>query len=75
MRIISTEEFNNKIMEIVKEQINIEMKVYERYKNLTRISLCGNKRVCGFLDWLYKDATIYLDRKFKLYVELKNKVI
>ena len=23
------------------------------------------------LDWLYKDSTIYLDRKYKKYLELK----
>ena len=27
----------------------------------------------NFLDWIYKDASIYLDRKYKKYLKVKNK--
>ena len=32
-------------------------------------SICGNNVCKKFLDWIYKDATIYLERKYKRYVD------
>lgn len=31
----------------------------------------GNRKVEKILDWMYKDSTIYLDRKYKKYLQLK----
>ena len=36
------------------------------------ISYCGNQRCRLLLDFLYKDATIYLDRKYEKYLEVKK---
>ena len=37
--------------------------------------MTGARQIQNFLSWLYEDATIYLDRKYNLYLELieKNK--
>lgn len=32
----------------------------------------GNKQVLHILDWIYGDCSIYLDRKYKRYLNLKN---
>lgn len=36
------------------------------------ISYCGNNRCGSILDFLYKDSTVYLDRKYKKYLEVKS---
>ena len=36
------------------------------------LKLHGNQTTKKFLDWLYKDSTIHLDRKYEKYLELKN---
>lgn len=43
--------------------------------NIYMISKCGNRMAAEFLDWLYKDSTIQLDRKFKNYQRLLRKNI
>ncbi len=43
-----------------------------RGNNITSvIEFNGNRRVEKVLDWLYKDSTIYLERKYNKYLELK----
>lgn len=37
-----------------------------------QITLQGNHKVIRFLDWLYADANIYLDRKYKKYQTMKE---
>ena len=34
----------------------------------------GNRRVLKLMDWIYKDATIYLDRKYQKYLNLKQRI-
>ena len=36
------------------------------------LKLHGNQTTKKFLDWLYKDSTIHLTRKYEKYLELKN---
>jgi hypothetical protein len=78
VRIISTFEFCESMRNIIIEQIKIDIgKSYNQIKdkNVFRTCMSGNRQVENFLTWLYKDATIYLDRKYNLYLELieKNK--
>ena len=40
------------------------------YKTIFRYRLTSQKEIRKALDWLYKDATIYLDRKFEIYKNL-----
>jgi len=41
-------------------------------KNLTIINYAGNWNFMAIADWLYKDATIFLERKHKLYQDCKQ---
>jgi len=43
--------------------------------NIKQILLNGNFQNLKFLRWLYKDATIYIDRKFDLYKNLEKDVM
>lgn len=44
----------------------------KRNTTTRNLKISGSLQTLRFLRWLYKDATIYLDRKYLLYNELKN---
>ena len=37
-----------------------------------RLVSCGNNQILKILDWIYKNSTIHLERKFSKYQELIN---
>jgi hypothetical protein len=51
-------------------------KFYKRHEEENRdgyckqLSYCGGNQVPRILKWLYKDATIYLERKYKIYKDI-----
>ena len=52
-----------------------EKNLYKRYNNdkNTFTTSIGNKaKVKKFLDYIYKDSTIYLDRKYIKYLDFLN---
>ncbi len=72
--VVSTESFCNKLKSII-ENIGIKCSdLYCRFperENSTRdFRITGNKNVLSFLIWIYRDATIYMERKYKKYQEL-----
>ena len=71
--VISTYEFLESICNI----INIDKKrIYDLNKNkkTSRIVLSSKKDIKNFLEYIYKDASIYLDRKYEKYKNLKTAV-
>jgi len=71
-KIVSTKQFCDQTAKIIKEQFNINCSQYLTCPNnqiTTTLSIGGNLQVKIILDWLYKDATIYLPRKFEKYQE------
>lgn len=75
-KIVSTKQFCNELYKILKDQLNINCsQSLSRPKTnniTTTLSVGGNIQVMKALDWLYKDATIYLPRKYDKYIEFKN---
>ena len=70
----STDIFNNKIINITKEKFGFDCKYYYRYNEKNTCSLFINKiedRI-KFLDWIYQDSTIKLERKYLSYLKLKE---
>jgi transposase len=70
--IMSTPDFCINVDRVVNEHIQINF-TYETCDNniTTDISVGGNRQILKILNWLYKDATIYLERKYQKYLELK----
>ena len=67
---IGTYEF----LEVVCDIINIDKKrIYDLNKNkrTSRLVLSSKKDIENFLNYIYKDANIYLDRKYEKYKNLK----
>lgn len=67
-----------KISNLLSEKFNCCPSNCDRYKerdnNNLQTSICGNLVVSRILDWLYKDANIYMQRKYNKYIELKEEV-
>lgn len=70
IQIVSTQEMVLSFRNIFKSELGINSYVShpKRYTNNTyRLDSGGSRQVKKFCDWIYKDATIYLDRKYNLF--------
>lgn len=56
-----------------KENVQLQERHPERQNNNYSLVLCGDAQVCRICDWMYDDATIYLQRKYDRYLEVKRK--
>lgn len=73
--ITSTEEFATEIINIFNDKLNIKInKLYERFPErntpIRSIFVNGNNNCKKIKEWLYKDATIFLQRKRNIFNEL-----
>jgi predicted DNA-binding protein YlxM (UPF0122 family) len=74
LKIISTLEFCTSMKDYIQDEVDINFGFYNdvKGKNVYTINSCGNRQIRKFLNWLYKDATIYLQRKYDLYLKLND---
>lgn len=71
----ATEDFCIRVKEILNEQLGIYSSISDAscHNGITRtLNICRKNDVRLFLDWLYKDATIYLKRKHDIYTDFYN---
>jgi len=75
---ISTDDFCQSIKCIILDRVGLignitkSQQMFDRGNYITsNFLLKGNRRVLKLMNWLYKDATIYLTRKYNKYLELK----
>lgn len=73
-----TSELINGIGDIIEKELNIKKHIHVAQnsmiidKNTRVLMFGGNNQVKKFLDWLYFNADMYLERKYKKYCELYN---
>ena len=61
------------ITEYMQKELDITVKVSKkRNSNVSNVNLYRQDNVDIFYDWMYKDATIYLDRKYKKFAVLRQ---
>mgnify|MGYP001148009924 CR=1 FL=1 len=76
--ITSTDMFCNKLKYIFKNILNITSSIRIRHpghnNNICMLEISGGRQCKKLLDWLYKDATIYLQRKYDSYISLLDKI-
>jgi hypothetical protein len=62
---------NKYMLELISKQISFELNLNERtlyeHGNIHKMAFSGKYQVPKILNWLYKDAKIYLDRKYDTY--------
>lgn len=71
VRFISTESFCLSVQKILKDTLNINSHIIHEKRDSKGITctlgIAGGIQTKKFLDWIYKDATIYLKRKYEIY--------
>jgi intein/homing endonuclease len=74
--IVSNINFLNDIKPIIELECNIHTSIYKNFnKNrsiVKSLNSNGNIQVYKFLDWIYKDSIIFLNRKYKKYKDIKT---
>ena len=74
LSIVGTKSFCEKVKEIVGEFVGINAYVYLCHKNeltTTRtLQISGRNQIKKFLDYIYNNANLYLDRKYNIYQSL-----
>lgn len=73
--ITSTEEFCNSIKNICMDELNINVGIYDAscHNGRTKVATIGGINQCKqFMDWIYKDAELYLERKYLRYCDYYN---
>ena len=71
--ITSTNNFCERVKEICENVIGVKAKIYDSscHNGITKqLCVCGGKNLIKkFLDWMYTDANIYIERKYNRYIE------
>lgn len=69
----STKDFCDNVGNILRNVIGTNSYLTKTHNNITYVlSSGGNLQIQKIMDWLYKDATIFLKRKYKIYLDLLN---
>lgn len=72
---VSTLEFCSSLAKLIKAKFDCNCYIDKRHKdskNNFNLRLNSNDNIIDFLNWLYEDSYIYLERKFCKFKELKN---
>lgn len=72
-KITGTYEVVTGIMKILHKDVKTSQRFPDRNNNNWQLVLCGDKQIHRICEWMYKDATIYLQRKFERYQLLCKK--
>lgn len=67
LNFLGTQEFLFSLQNKIGTNVKIRKK-----KNISILEINGNTQVMNILDFLYKDATVFLDRKYNIYNEHKK---
>lgn len=70
--ITSTEKFCSSLKKIIEKSIEVNFHIYEasNKNGVTKVLITtGNLQTKAFLDYIYKDADMYLERKYKKYLD------
>lgn len=70
--VVSTLDFCNSLAKILKEQFNISCYIRARHperNNTIRMLELNKKSARTFLNWIYKDSNIHLQRKYERYLK------
>lgn len=73
--ITATDSFCQKLKDICKRKLNINSHIYDAscHNGITKVFELSGRNICKtFLDWIYEDAEIYLQRKYDRYCKYYN---
>lgn len=67
--VTSTQDFCQNALTIIKNATGVNLHIY-KYKNVYRLTSHGRNQITKILKYLYSDSSIYLERKYKIYLNL-----
>ena len=71
MNFVSTLDFCKEMANLFLINLNCNCHITKRYKtrdtNTRQLEISGSKQILKILEWMYKDSTIYISRKFDKY--------
>ena len=71
--IASTENVLTPIQDILQQKLNITSQIVKpKNKNIYYLNVTGNRQTKVFLDWMYNDSNIFLERKWVKNLEFQN---
>lgn len=68
--IASTSQFCQYVKDFCKQYLNIECSIYNTYNkesNTKLLYICNKEQIKRFLDFIYQDADLYIERKYNIY--------
>ena len=77
VQIISTRNFCESLKLLIENYLNINCSISKASckNNVTsQLSIGGRQQCIKFLDWIYEDANLYLERKYQKYLDIKKSV-
>lgn len=72
-RICGTAKLLGAVLDIIRKETNIGGGIYP-HQTIFYLSVCGRYQILRVLDWLYEDATIFMDRKHLRYQNFKKEM-
>jgi len=76
LEMVGTEAFCEGVKDIMLRVLGINSHIRsnnpKKDNNIKRLIICGGRQALSFLDWIYEGSTIYLKRKYKIYLKLKE---
>lgn len=69
---VGSESIVNGMAKILHEQCDVELPIIRKIQNNYSFTIGGTKKVKRIRDWLYKDATIFLQRKYDKIFSIKE---
>lgn len=72
--IVSNPLFCKDLKEIIEKNININVCIQNKTKNVKQISISGNNQIKKFMSWIYTDSDLKLNRKYYKYIKEYNPV-
>jgi len=74
LSLLGTKRFCKSVQKIVRHNLNINSTVCHAKKgsSMSQFVLHGNRVGPKFLDWIYENSTIHLNRKYNKYIEIKT---
>lgn len=71
--ILSNKLFLIDIQNIINKELKITSYISRKKDEIYCLGIYGRLQIIKFMEWLYNDATLYLERKYSKFLELKNK--
>ena len=73
--ILSSKDFCHVLINIVKSVLGIKLYLLKNHhgEKINRVHITGNRQVKKFMDWLYKDRCVFLERKLEKFLELEER--